>query len=273
MVPDWEWPYKLPENWCWVSWGSCGDFIAGNGFKNEFQGFTVHSIPFYKVGSLKLADTFGYLFDKSNTINEDIRQQLKATIIPQHSILFAKIGEAIRLNRRAINEVPCCIDNNMMAFVPKVCLFRYAFYWSQGIDLYDYTNATTVPAIRKTDLEGIPFPLPSLAEQQRIVDRIESLFAKLDEAKEKAQAVVDSFETRKAAILHKAFTGELTANWREAHGVGMESWEQKHFKDFCLLKEDLIYPLHREYLVNILWYHRAELLIHISKQKLKDPEL
>ena len=55
-------------------------------------------------------------------------------------------------------------------------------------------------------------PLPPLAEQQRIVDRIEYLFAKLDEAKEKAQSVLDSFETRKAAILHKAFTGELGTN-------------------------------------------------------------
>ena len=38
-------------------------------------------------------------------------------------------------------------------------------------------------------MDTIPIPLPPLAEQQRIVDRIESLFAKLDEAKEKAQAV------------------------------------------------------------------------------------
>lgn len=72
-----------------------------------------------------------------------------------------------------------------------------------------------------------PIPVPPLAEQQRIVDRIESLFAKLDEAKQKAQDALDSFETRKAAILHKAFTGELTAQWRKEHGVGMESWDTK----------------------------------------------
>ena len=131
--------------------------------------------------------------------------------------------------------MPCCVDNNMMAFIPIICQLKYAFYWSKGIDLYDFTNATTVPAIRKTDLEKISFPLAPLAEQQRIVDRIESLFAKLDEAKEKAQAVVDSFETRKAAILHKAFTGELTAKWREEHGVGMESWEHHQFSDLCVI--------------------------------------
>ena len=54
---------------------------------------------------------------------------------------------------------------------------------------------------------------------------MKACFAKLDEAKQKAQDALDSFETRKAAILHKAFTGELTAQWRKEHGVGMESWE------------------------------------------------
>ena len=68
----------------------------------------------------------------------------------------------------------------------------------------------------------MPFPLPpTLAEQQRIVNRIESMFAKLDEAKEKAQSVLDSFETRKAAILHKAFIGELTAKWRADYSLGI----------------------------------------------------
>ena len=234
LVPDWEWPYKLPENWCWTNWGECGEFVAGSGFKNEYQGFTNYDIPFYKVSSLKTANETGYLCDNTNTVDETVRKKLKAALIPANSLLFAKIGEAIRLNRRAINTVPCCVDNNMMAFIPIICQLKYAFYWSKGIDLYDFTNATTVPAIRKTDLEKISFPLAPLAEQQRIVDRIESLFAKLDEAKEKAQAVVDSFETRKAAILHKAFTGELTAKWREEHGVGMESWEKKSVGELCI---------------------------------------
>jgi len=68
-------------------------------------------------------------------------------------------------------------------------------------------------------MNTIPIPLPPLPEQQRIVERIESLFEKLDRAKELVQTALDSFEIRKAAILHKAFTGELTAKWREENPV------------------------------------------------------
>lgn len=229
-----EAPYELPEGWKWEKWGNVGRFIAGNGFKEKFQGFTNYNIPFYKVGSLKFSDSTGFLFDKTNTINDEILQELKATLIPENSIIFAKIGEAIRLNRRSINSVKCCIDNNLMAFLSEYCNYKYVFFWSKSIDLYKYTNATTVPAIRKSDLEEIPFPLPpTLAEQQRIVNRIESMFAKLDEAKEKAQNVVDGFETRKAAILHKAFTGELTAKWRKENCVSDDSWVEKRLEEVC----------------------------------------
>ena len=68
---------------------------------------------------------------------------------------------------------------------------------------------TAVRNLNSERVANTPVPLPPLPEQHRIVSRIESLFAKLDEAKEKAQAVVDSFELRKSAILHMAFTGEL----------------------------------------------------------------
>lgn len=240
LVPKEDQPFRVPENWCWIKWGEAGEFISGNGFKNEYQGFTEYEIPFYKVGSLKYSDANGYIYDGSNTINEEIRLKLKASLIPQNSVLFAKIGEAIRLNRRSINKIACCIDNNMIAFVPK-CLMRYVFYWSCGIDLYDYTNATTVPAIRKSDLEAIPFPLAPLAEQQRIVDRIESLFAKLDEAKEKAQEVIDGFDSRRAAILALAFSGKLTEKWRRENGV-KNCWELRRFDEVAAIKSNLVDP-------------------------------
>lgn len=231
VIPVEEQPYPLPEGWKWTYWGDCGDFIAGNAFKPAFQGKKGLLYPFYKVGSLKYSDNKGYLYDTEHSISEETQKIIKASIIPEHSIIFAKIGEAIRLNRRSINEKKCCIDNHLMAFVPQKITYKYAYYWALNIDLYKYTNATTVPAIRKTDLEKIIFPFPSIGDQQRIVDRIESLFAKLDEAREKAEAVLDGFESRKAAILHKAFTGELTAKWREENNIEKESWRDVTIAD------------------------------------------
>lgn len=97
----------------------------------------------------------------------------------------------------------------------------------------DFVNGTTRLKLTQGSMDTMPVPIPPVPEQQRIVDRIESLFAKLDEAKQKAQDALDSFETRRAAILHKAFIGELTAQWRKEHGVEMESWENVSVSEIC----------------------------------------
>lgn len=93
------------------------------------------------------------------------------------------------------------------------------------------TQTTNIANINTTKLKNLGLPLPPITEQQRIVDRIECLFSKLDEAKEKVQAVVDGFELRKSAILHKAFTGELTVQWRKTNEVELESWESVQWGD------------------------------------------
>lgn len=235
LVPEKEWPYALPDGWKWVYWGKCGDFIAGTGFPKLYQGIIGEKYPFYKVGSLRSIDADGYLMDNQHSIDDKILLKIKAKKIEPNSIVFAKIGEAIKLNRRGLTKQVCCVDNNMMAFQADKNLldYHYVYYWSTGIDLYKYTNATTVPAIRKTDLEKIGFPLPPLSEQRRLVARIESLFAKLDAAKEKVQSVLDSHETRKAALLHEAFAGKLTAKWREEQGESSHAWRIEKLENLC----------------------------------------
>ena len=84
-------------------------------------------------------------------------------------------------------------------------------------------------------MDTIPIPVPPLPEQRRIVERIERLFARLDEAARKAQSVLDSCETRKAAILHKAFTGYLTGIGGKNGHNEKSMWSQIVFGD--LVKE------------------------------------
>lgn len=109
----------------------------------------------------------------------------------------------------------------------KIADLKYLFYKMQTIQ-FDSSNHKRYWI---SEYSKIKLELPTLAEQQRIVNRIESMFAKLDEAKEKAQNVVDGFETRQAAILHKAFTGELTAKWRKENGVSDDSWVEKRLEE------------------------------------------
>ena len=120
------------------------------------------------------------------------------------------------------------LNQHIFKVIPKEGVNKkYLYYYLLHVvdQLYAKTHGSGMVHITIKPFKATEIPIPSLAKQQRIVDRIESLFAKLDEAKQKAQDALDSFETRKAAILHKAFTGELTAQWRKEHGVGMESWE------------------------------------------------
>ena len=76
-------------------------------------------------------------------------------------------------------------------------------------------------------LRNFPICYPSLEEQQRIVNRIESLFAKLDRAKELIENTLAQFEENKMAILHKAFTGELTVKWRKKNNINEKNFFNK----------------------------------------------
>jgi len=99
--------------------------------------------------------------------------------------------------------------------------------------LNTFMKGDNSPSIKQEHIFNFAFPVPPIAEQHRIVNRVEALFNKLDRAKALVQSALDSFENRKAAILHKAFTGELTASWREENGVGLDSWEEKPLNELC----------------------------------------
>jgi type I restriction enzyme, S subunit len=219
LVPEEEQPYKVPENWVWVRLKHLVDFFSGSAFPNQYQGYNDLEIPFYKVGNLKDTDSNYYIYSEENTISEEIRVKLKAKKVPKDTILFAKIGEAIRLNRRGLVPKPACIDNNLMGFKANENILdnKLLLYWSLKEDFYKYSQATAVPSIRKSTLEAISFPLPPIHEQKRIAEKVERLFAKIDEAKRLIEEVKESFELRRAAILDKAFRGELTAKWRTEH--------------------------------------------------------
>lgn len=131
---------------------------------------------------------------------------------------------------------PIATNQGFKSFIPSPAYLPEYLYWYLKANktlLESRASGTTFLELSGSKAAKTEFPLPPLPEQHRIVARIESLFAKLDEAKALAQSVVDGFEDRKAAILHKAFTGELTKEWREKRGISLSSWRNVSLETVC----------------------------------------
>lgn len=226
LVPESEQPYKVPGNWCWLTQNSIATFLNGRAYKQDELLEDSTNTPVLRVGNLFTNSSWYY----SNLELDSDKYIDNGDLIYAWSASFG----------------PFIWDGNRVIYhyhIWKVLLLsaihkKYMYFWL----LYDTErlkqggHGTGMIHVTKAMMEAAPIPLPSIYEQQRIVDRIESLFAKLDEAKQKAQDALDSFETRKAAILHKAFTGELTAQWRKEHGVGMETWSSCKLIDILVEK-------------------------------------
>jgi type I restriction enzyme S subunit len=216
----------LPKGWVWVRLGEVSEISSGFGFPKIYQGMNSGEIPFYKVGDISKTVLNGkiYLKEADNYISKEICKKLKAIPLKRDNIVFAKIGEAIKLNRRAILSEESLVDNNVMGvlFIPQGVFYLFGYYFFLTIKLDDFSRATTVPSIRKSDVGQIPFPLPPLPEQYRIVNKIEELFTKLDAGVDVLKKIKIQLKRYRQAVLKNAFEGKLTQQWREAHKEELE---------------------------------------------------
>ena len=237
LVPDWEWPYKLPENWCWVRLYSLAHIISkGTTPKGGKDAYVEKGIRFLRIENINEDGSISH--ENIKHITEEMHTGfLRRSILCKDDILISIAGTLGKTGIVGEADLPLN-TNQAISFVRLIRGNLLPQYIKMSIDnpktqdmLISQTKVTSIPNLTLEIIGNCAIPLAPLAEQQRIVDRIENLFSKLDEAKEKAQTVVDSFETRKAAILHKAFTGELTAKWREEHDVGMESWKTRELAE------------------------------------------
>lgn len=208
-------PYELPEGWKWVQQNEVCKLTDGE--KRTGTEFPYLEVKYLRGKKEKdFVSTGKFIKAGTKVILVDGENSGEVFTVPEDGFMGSTF-KALEISN--VNE------NYLQYFIhTKKDLYR------------NNKKGSAIPHLDKKLFFTMPFPLPpTLAEQQRIVKRIESMFAKLDEAKEKAQNVVDGFETRKATILHKAFTGELTAKWRKENGVCDDSWEKKLF-DSCIAK-------------------------------------
>lgn len=213
-IPAEEAPYALPDGWKWVRLGDLYEVNPKNVAESCIE---AAFIPMEKIKPGMVSE-FSYEVKPWGIAKKGHTQ------FADGDVAFAKITPCFE-NRKSMmlynlpNGIGAGTTELIVLRQPNV-LQKYTFWLINSENFIKggkntYSGTVGQQRISMDFVRNYPIPLPPLETQKRIVDRIESLFAKLDEAKEKAQTALDTFELRKSAILHKAFTGQLTAQWRE----------------------------------------------------------
>ena len=248
LVPMEDQPYEVPENWCWVTVGNMVDLHRGVSYKKN-EG---HSV---KRENDCLVMRGGNILEGAIDIDAENIYVDKSLIKPEQYlqendiVIVSSTGSKKVIGRAGISFADYS-DVSFGAFLtlvrPKgqVCK-RYVDYYFQS-QIYrermrSLASGVNINNIRTEYITHSPIPLPPLEEQKRIVDRIESLFAKLEEVKEKIIEVKESYLARKAAILSQAFAGKLTSAWRKKNNIS-NTWTEKAFVEVATIKSNLVKP-------------------------------
>lgn len=225
LVPKEEQPYKIPNNWCWTYFKDI--FYIENGYAFKKIDYKKEGIPLVRISNIEN----GIVNINECIYVNKLEKNGEKYVIEKGDLLIALSGATTGKNGvYYLDEIAYLnqrIGNIKIKNKEKV-LNEYRNYYIalKNEDILNLAYGGAQPNISPKVIEFISIPLPPIKEQQRIVNRIESLFAKLDRAKELIENTLAQFEQNKMAILHKAFTGELTAKWRKENNIDLSSWEK-----------------------------------------------
>ena len=205
-----------------------GRFRGGTGFPLSYQGWQEGEFPFYKVSDMNNEGNDIFMVASNNWISEEARRKLGAHAFPAGSIVFAKVGAAVFLERKKILSRSSCLDNNMAAFVLDEEQAIGSFIHSQLLAkrLGDLVATTALPSLSGKVLGDMVLAVPPLPEQSAIANALGDVDALL--------AAQDALIAKKRAIKQGAMQ-ELLTGKRRLPGFS-EEWKVKPLGQLCSLK-------------------------------------
>lgn len=199
-----EWIGEIPEGWEVHRIKNHFLIISGSGFKPELQGQSTGDFPVCKASDI--SSSGHYLHTSANYITTNFVKSQRFSIIPKGSILFAKIGEAMRKNNRSLCLCDCCVDNNCQGLVPKKISSEFSYYLFTCIDMTWFDNAGTIPCINNQKLYDCRFPFPSHDEQLLIANALNLQCTKINEILSHIRSSIEEYKKLKQAVITQAVT-------------------------------------------------------------------
>ena len=173
-----EIPYDLPDSWVWSRWGELSDSIQ--------YGYNAPAKQFGRIKMVRISDIHENQVMWENVPYCDIAEEdISTYLLKENDILFARTGGTVgksflvqNIKEEAIYAGYLIRTRYNSKLIPQY--FKYfmesPLYWSQ---LRNGTIATAQPNCNGQTLSKMIVPVPPLAEQKRIVEKIDEIFAKL----------------------------------------------------------------------------------------------
>ena len=195
-------PNNLPLNWCECKLGDVFHTSSGGTPSRRETAYYGGNIPWLKSGELN----DGIISEAEEFITKEGLENSSAKIFPKGSILLALYGATVGKIGildfdSATNQAVCCIYSN--PYFDKNLLFYYLL--SQRKHLINQGKGGAQPNISQDIVKNIVLPLPPLAEQERIVEKIEALFAGIDEGVEHLKSAQAQIKQYRQSVLKSAF--------------------------------------------------------------------
>lgn len=241
VIPVDNQPYYVPSNWVWTKIGVLSTLYRGVSYKKNDakRNKGNNDCLILRGGNIKEGSIDIYAEDNvfvNKAFVSETQHVKEDDIIIVSSTGSKKVIGRAGISDEEYSEVSFGAFLTLVRPNDTVCRRYVALYFQSDIyrnRIRKLASGVNINNIKNEHITETNIPLPPIAEQRRIVDRIESLFEKLNQAKELAQNALDTFETRKAAILHKAFTGELTIKWRKKNNMKIDGWEEYKLHEVC----------------------------------------
>ena len=204
-----EWLEKVPAHWEVMPLKRIGDLQAGAGFPDNEQGVTTEEIPFFKVGDMGMPGNEREMRECQHTVSQVTARRLGAFVFPAKTIVFAKVGAALLLNRRRLLVQRSCMDNNMMGFMPSTCDPTWAMYWLSGLDMGEIANPGAVPSVNEGQMRETPAIVPPKREQIAIATFLDRETASIDALVAKKERLIQLLQEERSALITGAVTKGL----------------------------------------------------------------
>ncbi|MDO6726247.1 restriction endonuclease subunit S [Cognatishimia sp. 1_MG-2023] len=202
---------ELPKGWAETSIGDLGKWGSGGTPKSDNEYFYGGEIPWIRSGDLP----DGPIIDHEVNITPEGLANSSAKWVPEDAVLIAMYGATI--GKLGITTYPVTTNQAVAFCQPNEAISsKFLFLGLSNIkqDLIEMGQGGAQPNISQQILKPVPFPLPPIPEQKRIVAKVDGLTARTARARTDLDRIPTLIARYKQRILALAFTGELTAGWR-----------------------------------------------------------